>query len=181
MPITDPDYVPPIAITFDEEKPIRSEQGLLLAGNPIAIALGKPGAPRIWLPALERLRPGTMIRSRNDDTQTFPDNQPLTTVHSFDFIQHGAIRVSVNRVSSANISTFQVVRVRNAISATLLNVTANGTFTVDAAVIPGDRIAIQISTAAVSGISVNNLRFQTDGADLWPGSSARLEGNRAAL
>jgi hypothetical protein len=53
MPIVNPDYVPPIAMTFDEEKPIRSEQGLLLAGNPIAIAQGKPGAPVIsqgWHP-----------------------------------------------------------------------------------------------------------------------------------
>jgi hypothetical protein len=48
MPITDPDWVTPIEITFDEGKPIRAEQGLMLAGNPIAIALGKPGAPRVY-------------------------------------------------------------------------------------------------------------------------------------
>jgi len=45
MTITNPDWVPPIEITFDEGKPIRSEQGLMLAGNPIAMALLKPGAP----------------------------------------------------------------------------------------------------------------------------------------
>ncbi len=45
--ITDPDWIDPEETTFDVEKPIRSEQGIMLAGNPIAIALGKPGAPRI--------------------------------------------------------------------------------------------------------------------------------------
>ena len=48
MPIINPDWVPPVESTFDVKKPIRSEQGLMLAGNPIAIAEGKPGAPRVW-------------------------------------------------------------------------------------------------------------------------------------
>ena len=45
MPILDPDWIPPIEMTFDVEKPIRSEQGLQLAGNPIAALQGKPGSP----------------------------------------------------------------------------------------------------------------------------------------
>lgn len=53
MVITNPDYVAPDETTFDVEKPIRSEQGLMLAGNPIAIALGKSGAPRIVDAALD--------------------------------------------------------------------------------------------------------------------------------
>jgi hypothetical protein len=53
MPIINPDWVPPIEATFTDEKPVRSEQGLMLAGNPIAMAMGKPGAPYIaaeWHP-----------------------------------------------------------------------------------------------------------------------------------
>lgn len=45
--ITNPDWVPQEEADYDEGKPIRSELGLALAGNPIAIALGKPGAQRI--------------------------------------------------------------------------------------------------------------------------------------
>ena len=52
MPIINPDWVPPVESTFDVKKPIRSEQGLILAGNPIAIAEGAPGAPRIVPDAL---------------------------------------------------------------------------------------------------------------------------------
>ena len=53
MALTDPDWVEPIEMTFDVEKPIRSEQGLMLAGNPIAIANAKNGSPIIqtgWHP-----------------------------------------------------------------------------------------------------------------------------------
>ena len=47
MSLINPDWVDPIESTFDEGKPIRQEQGLMMAGNPIAMAAGKPGAPRI--------------------------------------------------------------------------------------------------------------------------------------
>jgi hypothetical protein len=47
MPITNPDWIPPIEMTFDVGKPIRSEQGVQIAGNPIAIAQGADGAPRV--------------------------------------------------------------------------------------------------------------------------------------
>jgi hypothetical protein len=53
MPFTDPDWTDPIEATFDPEKAIRSEQGILLSFNPIALALAKPGAPYIvtdWHP-----------------------------------------------------------------------------------------------------------------------------------
>jgi hypothetical protein len=46
MPITNPDWIPPIEMDFDVGKPIRSEQGVQLAGNPIAIIQSADGAPR---------------------------------------------------------------------------------------------------------------------------------------
>jgi hypothetical protein len=51
--ITDPDWIDPDEATFDVEKPIRSEQGVMLASNPIAIAQGKPGAPKVKGRALD--------------------------------------------------------------------------------------------------------------------------------
>lgn len=53
MAIANPDWVPPIEMTFDTGKAIRSEQGLMLAGNPIAMARGKDGSPYLdvaWHP-----------------------------------------------------------------------------------------------------------------------------------
>ena len=47
MAFNNPAWIDPIEATFDEGKPIRSEQGLMLAGNPIAIAQGAAGSPKI--------------------------------------------------------------------------------------------------------------------------------------
>ena len=51
--ITDPDWIDPEETTFDVEKPIRSEQGVMLAGNVIAAFQGKPGAPKLQGKALD--------------------------------------------------------------------------------------------------------------------------------
>jgi hypothetical protein len=51
--ITDPDWIDPEETTFDVEKPIRSEQGIMLAGNVIAAFQGKPGAPKLQGKALD--------------------------------------------------------------------------------------------------------------------------------
>lgn len=48
MSFDDPSWIQPIEMTFDEGKPIRSEQGLMLAGNPIACAFGKDNAPIVF-------------------------------------------------------------------------------------------------------------------------------------
>ena len=45
MSFANPDYTPLLEMTFDPEEPIRSEQGLALYGNPIAIIRGNLGAP----------------------------------------------------------------------------------------------------------------------------------------
>jgi len=52
MSLINPDWIDPIESTFDLEKPIRQRQGLMMVGNPIAMAAGKPGAPRIQADAM---------------------------------------------------------------------------------------------------------------------------------
>lgn len=173
MTITNPDWVPPIEYTFDTGQAIRSEQGLMLAGNPIAIALGKAGAPRVLLPALERLQPGNQIRSRNDAAVT------SGVALSFAFIQHGTIRAVTTLTNASGTPQAQVRRTRNGVTTVLGSRSTLGTLTVDADVIPGDVLDIFLGTPASSG-RITNSRLQTNGQDLWPGSAAILEGNRSA-
>jgi hypothetical protein len=55
MSFTDPDWTPLLEMTFEPEQPIRSEQGVALYGNPVALINGKLGAPIIqpqWHPFL---------------------------------------------------------------------------------------------------------------------------------
>ena len=149
-----------------------------LRDNPLAIAEGTAGAPRIWLPSFERLEAGTSIRSRNDTPLVLGAGQ-TTTLHQFSFIQHGTIRVSVRK--TAGTGTVIVRRLRNGALTTLLSSTSTTTHTVDVAVIPGDSVEIAGSSPAVTGnLTFDNGRFQTNGQDLWPGVSVKLEGNRSA-
>lgn len=178
MVIVNPDWVPPIEITFDEGKPIRSEQGLMLAGNPIAAFLGKPGAVRLLLSALERLEPGGQIRSRND-TEVTSESLDGVVAHEFGFIQFGTIRVRAEKMNENGELAF--VRIRNGVATDMKVSTGAGVVTDDIAVQPGD--TLQIIARRGSGLvaTIRNARFQTAGQDLWPGPLyVRVEGNRAA-
>lgn len=77
MSLTDPDWIDPIESTFDPGKAIRSDQGLMMAGNLIALALAKPGAPRIvpaaidnWLARVELTTATTPVAVTGIDTAT---------------------------------------------------------------------------------------------------------------
>jgi hypothetical protein len=179
MSFTDPDYFPPIEATVDVEKPIRSEQGFAFFGNLIAAFPGKLGAPRLWLPALERLEAGTQIRSRIDAPLNVTAINTTTVRHRFGFIQHGQIRVTFT-LAVVNIVNGQIVRERNGADTTIFSSNTSGTFSADVDVLPGDEVRIELVIGAVGDGTISDCRFQTNGQDLWPGVAVRLEGNRAA-
>ena len=161
--------------------PLTSELVKQLRDNPLAIAEGAQGAPRLYLRALERLQAGDQIRSRRDETITVDgDTAGSVNVLSFDFIQYGTIRASFEVFGSATDSGGRVERTRNAVTTTVFIATTNAVHNVDIDVLPGDRLQIVAFRVGLQVSNVRNARFQTNGQDLWPGSSARLEGNRAA-
>jgi hypothetical protein len=156
-------------------EPITAAKALLWYENPIAISEGSPDAPRIYLRALETLEPGAEIRSRRDeDVSVTSDTQ---TVLSFDFIQYGTIRCTTDKTTGPG--TIRIRRVRNNSTSTLFSETSSGVKVLDVDVLPGDTVFFELEAATLAG-TVRNTRFQTDGQDLWPGVSARLEGNRSA-
>ena len=154
-----------------------------LRDNPVAIAEGAAGAPRLFLRALEQLEAGDQIRSRNDETISYSDEPNTRALHAFDFIQTGIVRASIERLSGNSDSFVEVRRIRNGVATQLASRTSNGTLTVDVSVLPGDRVelnAVRVLSFGDGDISARRGRFSTNGQDLWPGSSQRLEGNRAA-
>ena len=164
--------------------PLTSELVKQLRDNPIAIAEGAAGAPRLYLRSLEQLEAGDQIRSRRDEEREFEGAAVENPIYSFSFIQFGAIRVRYDvRVTSGS-GTARVRRIRNGVS-TVVNSfsvtnTSYTTVSVDVSVIAGDTILVTGEAGAANVIVFRNLRFSTGGQDLWPGSSVRLEGNRAA-
>ncbi len=150
-----------------------------LRDNPVAIAEGALGAPRILLPALETIAAGNTIRSRFD-AEVSGEHQ--LTGYGFAFIQTGSVRVTFEHRSSVGDGNATVVRIRNG-SETVLATHANtGSYvarTVDVSVIPGDFVFVR-NSASFAVPFLRNVRFQTSGANLWPAPTGVLLENTYA-
>jgi hypothetical protein len=158
-------------------EPWTSAKALAAFENPVAIGEGAPGAPRIYLPALERLIPGDSIRSRNDDEITADG---FTPGYGFSFVQIGTIRVSFEHRADVGVGVARVRRTRNGITSTIASFDNSASYvarTVDVPVRPGD--SVFNDNTATSGVNayLRNSRFSVDSGNLWPGNSAKLEGN----
>ena len=147
-----------------------------LRDNPVAIAEGSPGAPRLYLRALERLEAGDQIRSRRDTPVTVGENSTLVRL-SIGLAQSGSIRASITKNSGTG--SVLIVRVRNDTEVILAETTSNTTITADVSVMPGDILALRGAAGGLADMSLSNARFSTNGQDLWQ-FGGPLEGNRAA-
>lgn len=155
-----------------------------LRDNPIAIAEGDPTAPKINQGALERLSPGSEIRSRLD-AEAMITSATIQVRHSFQFMQVGEIRVTFDHRSrsDADIGRALVRRVRNGVTTELASFNNVRTYVsrqADVTVIPGDTIQICWVTASNIDVFIRNARFQTNGENLWTGLSQLVEGNTYA-
>lgn len=154
---------------FDPNKPILGSTHLEARDNLLSVAEGDDTAPKIDLPALERLAAGSNIRSRQDGVSI---GVGTGTVHSFGFIQIGTIRCIINRSNAA--ASTRVTRRRNGVD-TVVVASAQADVSSDIDVIPGDVIFLEGD--GTGGPFTFDGRFATDGGNLWPGSEVRLEGN----
>ena len=158
MPIINPDWVPPIESTFDVKKPIRSEQGLMLAGNPIAIAEGKPGAPRLYglaaVPDQNRseLQVESGVSATNDWIETGINiDGPLSGVFRVVTLT-GTLRFSViYTTSTAATGTLEIRRNGVALQSWAQPGTETETRVLDAASVPSDEWQWVIVPSAGSG------------------------------
>ncbi|MEN8659747.1 MAG: hypothetical protein ABF313_17065 [Marivita sp.] len=139
------------------------------------------------------LTAGTTIRSRLDAYwQNTNYYSGYATRHKFEFAQNGSIRVSLDGSSSSSEPAyFRVTRLRNGTETVIGSWTITGTFyqtkTVDVDVVPGDRVSIQtLASRRTVGSGkeqvdyygyarIQNVRFQTGGENLIPGTYALVE------
>ena len=181
--ITDPDWIDPEETTFDVEKPIRSEQGVMLAGNVIAAFQGKPGAPGLNFKAIEQLAAGDAVRVSYDDEAgvisgagVWPDADGVLLV------QRGTVRVSFEARGHSS-AEFEVIRIRDGSETVVHTVDPTGSYAlyeVDVAVMPGDAIKIVGTVDSLFDLFRRNTRLKTAGQNIWrvTASSAKaLDGN----
>jgi hypothetical protein len=169
MPITDPDWTPPIEMTFDVEKPIRSEQGVLLAGNPIALAMGKPGAPRVQAEATQGSVAGDVLlfgtggtavayEGAADDVFWIPDATFKATTSCEVRVYLEAIRRFSNTAGAfARVYKNGTVVLDHAIPE--LSYTAAPT--VDISLVAGDMVRVQGVGDGTVGAGIRNIQYRT--------------------
>jgi hypothetical protein len=165
--------------SLEPGKPIRSIDALALRDNPVAIAEGAAGAPRILSFALEPLDAGDVIRSR-DDGEITNSSTFYELVASWSFMQYGSVRIYMELRVNAGTTSAQVRRTRNGSTVTLATLAnSHSTYasrTADVSVEMGDKVEIYFRNDNFGGIAyIRNKRLQTSGAKWWPATSGAVE------
>jgi len=162
-------------------KPITSAQGLALRDNPVAIAEGLAGAPRIYQGAFERVVAGNSIKATVTAANSNEDG-PAVALYSFGVVQGGTLRLGLSRSGTGAPANMAVQRTRAGATTSLFSTTANPA-SVDISVIPGDVINISASYGSGTGSFTASLTatIGTNGGDLYPGPGlfGVITGNRA--
>ncbi|MBN8630251.1 MAG: hypothetical protein J0L76_05295 [Rhodobacterales bacterium] len=184
------DYVPYTPDEYAPDAPGTALHFQRWFENWIAGFEGAAGAPRLLLAAIERLRPGTSIRVRNDAVASIPGAQvTFGTVFSVNVAQAGTVQIAWEHRRIAN-QTMETRVLRTRAGTTVQIGTTQGTtstsfvaLTEDVDVQPGDIVLLQsrMNTSS-SGGEIRNRRLQVDPATyLWPaeGLYGLVEGNPA--
>lgn len=164
-------------------KPIRAVDGRALRDNPIAIAEGATGAPKVTYRALEALAPGTIIRFSRDaeESVTGEPGGSETILLGFCFMQTGTVRITFEHRVSSGSGSARVFRRRDAATTQLTSYSDTGTYvlrTLDVSVKPFDYVYITKTTSGGGTSFARNSRIQTSGVTLWPagGSNDKFRG-----
>lgn len=142
----------------DPDAPITSELGYAFRDNPIAIAEGATGAPRITQAAIMNPTAGT-FRTITNCSGTVPAvaESSSLTLYRFSFITPGTVRfrtVISNIGGSGGIDpTIAIARVRNGNIATLVSYDTVGTRADDFTFQIGDVVRAVLSAPGTRGIS----------------------------
>lgn len=151
------DYIGITDTQVDPDAPLTSQLGYAWRDNPIAIAEGAPGAPRIQMAAFPRLATGAVDKfTQSVATSTSPVSISLP------FIQFGSFTLVISNTGTS--PSYTVYRVREGSSATIFSGTTSGSHSVS--VRPGDLVSITASVTVDTGSLTVTAR--TNGVDIIP-------------
>ena len=139
--------------------------------DPVALAQGAPGAPRINIKALQELTAGDVVRSRQDAEVS---NTTFASVTMFTFMQRGTVRLkAAAKASGGGPSTMKFFRSRNGVITAVASwsdvVGGYQNYSADITVLPGDTVSAE-SRCWFSGnvAALTNVRVCTAGENLYP-------------
>lgn len=169
-----------IGDTFLEPgKPVRSVDGLALRDNPIAIAEGAAGAPKIRAEGLQPPAAGTAnIIMRLQDSTFSTDSiayAPVNSNNRHDSREHLGVTVLVpgvitayfqHRSTAGGSTSARIIKNGAVVQAWTINTTAFQTRSVDIAVSVGDTVAFQQFTLSAAQSEWQNIRIYSANPDM---------------
>lgn len=162
------DYLPIAASDIDRDSPVNQPLMTALRDNPIAIAEGASGAPRVQLAALPTLTAGSTVKLHaiRAETTGTGSTGPLFTVN---IMQYGTLTYQVQARMTSGSGVLNFTRLRGGLATVVANPTLTGsyvTYSANIAVQPGDQLYFNIST--IGSWAIINGQILTGGEDLFP-------------
>ena len=158
-----------------------------LRDNPVAIAQGAAGAPRVQMAAFPTLAAGGVVKYSNPFTASTESSSYIDAIFLPSIIQFGVLRVGFQHRETANVgggrlSEARVVRKRGGSDAVIATFSTTSpsfqTRSVDVSVIPGDLLLLQHRRVFEgAGSEIRNASMSTDGTDIIPISDGGLWSN----
>jgi hypothetical protein len=153
---------------IDQDSPITQTLMTALRDNPIAIANGDAGAPRLQLPALQEVAAGdeTRIERLNANVN---NSSAFIAAQQYSVIQSGTIRVTLrHRTAGAGNSEARVQRNGTTITTWSTSSTSFQSRSIDFSISPGDVISVQHRNTLTGTSEIDQMRARTSGAYLLP-------------
>jgi hypothetical protein len=153
---------------IDQDSPITQTLMTALRDNPIAIANGDAGAPRLQLPAFQEVAAGDETRFESLSVRS-TSTTVFTFVQRYFLMQSGTIRVTLrHRRTEAGSSEARVQRNGTTITTWSTSSTAFQSRSIDFSISPGDQISVQHRNTTTGTSEIDQIRALTSGAYLLP-------------
>lgn len=164
------DYLPIALSDIDRDSPVNQPLMTALRDNPIAIAEGSSGAPRVQLNAFPNLTPGATVKLHviRSETTGSGTTGPLFVVN---IMQYGTLTYRVQAKMTIGSGVINLTRLRAGAATVVASPTLTSSYvyySADIAVQPGDQLYCNISTTG--DWAIVNGQILTGGEDLFPAS-----------
>lgn len=158
------DYISITEAQTDPGAPFTSDLAKQYRDNPIAIAEGAVGAPRIQVGAFPETTVGTTVKYESYDSVS-TTSSTYTKVLSGKFLGRGALTIEFVRGASVSGS---FVKIQKNDVDVYTNTDVPGTYTFDLAYNVGDRFSFLLrSTSSGNSASLNSVKLKTGGEDIF--------------
>lgn len=136
---------------LDPDAPLTSELAYAWRDNPIAIAEGAAGAPRIYSGALRNIASGTAATLFNQNATITFSSDTVPKIVTFGAVASGSVTITAG--TTATNTTIRIRRVRNGGSTNIATASSGSTPATSVSFQAGDVVVVDVQNATGSPVS----------------------------